>query len=252
MQQQREEFYEGMIAETVYFEGYNDETIQGYFARPITESIKGGVLVIFEAFGMVEHTKELVRKFAANGYYSIAPDLYWRDGYVDPVDMRAVRKAMGELPDTQAIADMQAATNFLKNQPNCSGKIGVIGHCTRGRHSMLFACNSDDVNAAVNCYGGRVIPDELTEAMPVAVYDMLSNLKCPVLGLFGESDRNPDPEQVSKIEKRLNELDKDFSFHIYPEPVGHGFFADWRPTYDLEASTDGWERIFEFFKKHLK
>ena len=117
------------------------------FARPITESIKGGVLVIFEAFGMVEHTKELVRKFAANGYYSIAPDLYWRDGYVDPVDMRAVRKAMGELPDTQAIADMQAATNFLKNQPNCSWKIGVIGHCSGVRHSMLFACNSDAKSA---------------------------------------------------------------------------------------------------------
>ena len=223
-------------------------------ARPLGPGPYPGVVVIFEAFGMLPSTKELVRKFAASGYAAIAPDLYSRDGKMDPADMRAVMQAMGGVPDSRAIADMEAAAGFLRALPGCNGKIGCIGHCSGGRHSLLFACNSDSLSAAVDCYGGRVIPepDQLTPAQPVPVIDMIERLSCPLLGLFGEADQNPTPAHVAQLEQELKKHGKAYDFTTYPGDVPHGFFADWRPSYRQEAAVDGWERILAFYGKHLK
>ena len=159
---------------------------------------------------------------------------------------------MGGVPDIRAIGDLEGAATFLKNHPTCSGTLGSIGHCSGGRHSLLFACNSSSLRAAIDCYGGRVVTDELTPAMPKAVVDMIPDLDCPVLGLFGASDGNPTPDQVERLESELIKHKKRHEFINYPEPVGHAFFADYRPSYNQEAATDGWMRILVFFEEHLK
>lgn len=242
----------GLTAEEVRFPGHQAETIEGYLARPHADGPVPGVIVIHEAFGLVQHTRELVHKFAAAGYMALAPNLYSRTGVFDPADMRAVMQAMGGLPDAQAIGDLEGAANYLKSMPACNGRIGSIGHCSGGRHSLLFACNTRSLAAAVTCYGGRVIPDELTPAMPKAVIDLVPDLSCPLLGLFGEADANPSPEHVARLESELKRHGKEYEFKSYPAPVGHGFFADYRPSYNQEAAVDGWERIFAFFEKHLR
>jgi carboxymethylenebutenolidase len=240
-----------MIAETVRFPGHKGEIIDGYTARPLGPGPYPGVIVIHEAFGMVEHTRELARKFAAAGYVAVAPNLYSRIGMVDPADMRSVMQAMGGLADSQAIGDLEGAASFFMEQPTGNGKLGCIGHCSGGRHTLLFACNTRSLSAAVDCYGGRVVTDELTPTMPKAVVDMVSGLSCPLLGLFGEADRNPNPEHVTRIEAELKKHRKQYELKSYPAPVGHGFFADYRPSYNQEAAVDGWSRIFTFYSKHL-
>ena len=242
----------GLIAEDVRFTGHHGELIDGYSARPLGDGPFPGVLVIFEAFGMVYHTRELVRKFAAAGYVAVAPDLYTRIDGVDPNNMDTVRPAMMGTPDAQAIGDMEGAISFLKAMPQSNGKVGSIGHCSGGRHSFLMACNSKNLDAAVDCYGGAVVTDETSEARPTPVIDMVADVGCPVLGLFGEADGNPSPEHVARIEEELKKHGKTYELHSYPAPVGHGFFADYRPSYSQEAAVDGWRRVFEFFGKHLR
>ncbi len=243
--------YEGIIAETVSFPGHNGDVINGYVARPLGPGPYPGVVLIMEAFGLVTHTKEQARKFAAAGYATITPDLYSREGPVDPADVRAVMAAMGGNPDSQAIGDLEGAAGYLKALPVCTGKIGAIGHCSGGRHTVLFACNTSSLSAAVDCYGGRVIQDELTEAMPVAVIDMIERLSCPLLGLFGAEDANPNPKHVARLDAELKKHNKTYEFHSY-ENAGHGFFADYRPSYRVEAANDGWNKIFTWFDKYLK
>jgi len=116
---------------------------------------------------------------------------------------------------------------------------------------MLLAANAH-IDAAVDCYGGGVVTEDRTEARPQPVVDMVAGVSCPVLGLFGETDRNPNPEQVATLEAAMHAQGKDFEQHTYPAPVGHGFFADYRASYSQEAAVDGWRRIFEFFGKHLR
>jgi carboxymethylenebutenolidase len=104
----------------------------------------------------------------------------------------------------------------------------------------------------VDCYGGRVITDELTPKQPKAVIDMVVNLNSPLLGLFGELDQNPSPQHVSRLGEELKKHHKEFIFKSYPPDVGHGFFADYRPSYRQVAAVDGWNHIFDFFGKYLR
>lgn len=242
--------YEGMIAEAVTYPGMGGDAIDAYLARPLGPGPFPGVLVIQEVFGLVTHIKEIARRFAARGYIAIAPELYTRVGPPDPTDMASVGPKMMALPDAQAVADLEAAIDFLKAMPQSNGKVGAIGFCSGGRHTLLLACQSTRVDAAVDCWGGRTVEGEVTALRPALPIDLIPNLGCPLLGIFGEEDTNPTAEHVERLRQRLTEHKKDFEFKVYPN-AGHAFFADYRPSYRQEAAVDAWARVYEFFGKHL-
>ena len=97
-----------------------------------------------------------------------------------------------------------------------------------------------------------VVMDEeaLNPNHPVAPLDYTKDLSCPILGLFGEEDRSPTPEQVAIHEAELKKYGKTYEFHMYPD-AGHGFFYYNRPNYRQQQAVDGWEKIFAFLAKHL-
>ena len=80
--------------------------------------------------------------------------------------------------------------------------------------------------------------------------DQLPNLRCPLLGLFGNEDKTPSPEHVDELERLLTEHGKPYEFHRYDD-AGHAFFSVDRPAYRVAAANDGWERIADFFAAHL-
>lgn len=244
--------YEGMLAETVMIRGDGGDPVGAYMAKRLGPGLYPGVVVIHEAFGLVEHIKELVRKFAFYGYIAIAPDLFFRENPTDPDDTVAVVQRMGGLPDARVIQDLEGAVSALRSVATCSDKIGCIGYCSGGRHVLLFACNSKSLSAAVDCYGGRVVTEEVTPNQPRPVIDMISGLNCPLLGLFGQMDKNPSPEHVAALEQELKKYGKEYEFHTYEGDVGHGFFAPYRPSYRQAAAVDGWKRIFDFFGRKLQ
>lgn len=243
--------YEGMLAETVSLTGYGGDLVSGYMARPLTPGYHPGVIVIHEVFGLVEHTRELVRKFAAHGFIGVAPNLYHREGPGELEEVLTKVREAGGAPDDRVIWDLEGAVAALRFVHSFNGKTGCIGHCSGGRQTLLFACNTQSLFAAVDCYGGRVITDELTPNQPRAVIDMVPDLSCPLLGLFGEADQNPSPDHVARLESELKSNGKQYEFKTYPGDTGHGFFADYRPSYRQEAAVDGWQRIFDFFGRHL-
>ena len=71
-----------------------------------------------------------------------------------------------------------------------------------------------------------------------------------MLGIFGNEDRAPSPEQVDLHEAELKKHGKNYEFHRY-DGAGHGFTYYHRPMYRVEQALDAWEKIFAFFKKHL-
>ena len=244
--------YEGMLAETVQFRGHDGDQISGYLARPLGAGPYPGVIVIHEVFGLVAHIKEVARRMAAHGYASLAPDLHHREGPGDMDDVAAAVRAAGGVPDARCIGDIEGALALLRSLPYCNGKVGAIGFCSGGRQTYLVACNIPTLDAAVDCYGGRVVaaPAELSERQPKAPISMTEGLRCPLLGLFGAEDTSPSPEQTEMIEQELQRHGKTYDFHTY-ENAGHGFFAHYRPSYRQHAAVDGWRRVFEWFDKYL-
>jgi carboxymethylenebutenolidase len=93
--------------------------------------------------------------------------------------------------------------------------------------------------------------EELSPAHPVAPIDYTADLQAPLLGLFGNDDRHPSPEQVSLHEAELKRHGKTYEFYRY-DGAGHGFFYYHTPMYRPEAAMDGWEKIFDFFGRHLQ
>lgn len=226
--------------------------MQAYLARPAEDGPRGGVVVIHHMPGYDRATKEIVRRFAELGYDAICPNLYWREAPgATPDDAAATARARGGVPDDRLVGDVSGATAYLRTLPTSNGRVGVIGYCSGGRQSVLAACNID-LDAAVDCYGAFVT-GRPPDGYPVPVtnlVDQLPNLRCPLLGLFGNEDAYPSPEHVDELDTLLKENGKDYEFHRY-DNAGHGFFAVNRQMYRVEAANDGWERIAEFYATHL-
>jgi carboxymethylenebutenolidase len=224
--------------------------IEAYLAKPLDTPIKGGVVVIHHAPGYDEGTKEITRRFATWGYAAVMPNLNHRVAPgADPDDAAAASRAGGGKTDDELVTDVADAVAYLKAEG--AAKVGVIGHCSGGRQSVL-AATEVDLDAAVDCYGGFVLMDSPPDSpLPrKSLRDKLPNLRSPLLGLFGNDDSNPGPKEVDELDELLTELGKEHEFHRY-DGAGHAFFAADRPSYRVEAANDGYRRIRAFFARHL-
>jgi carboxymethylenebutenolidase len=232
--------------------------IPGYRALPLKPKGKlPVVLVVHEIFGVHEHIKDVCRRFAKAGYYAIAPELFARQGDVSKLsdNKEIFSKVVSKVPDAQVLSDLDAAVAFAKKEPHTDvSKLAVTGFCWGGRIVWLYAAQQPSLKAAVAWYGK--IAGEKDELHPRFPTDVVSQLKAPVLGLYGAKDQGIPVETVQQQAQALaassNAVAKASSIHLYPE-AGHAFFADYRPSFHKESAEDGWKRTLEWFKKyHVK
>ena len=244
--------YEGLLAETVMMHGANGDMINAYYARPLGPGPFPAMVLVHHMPGWDEWYREATYKFAHHGYATLSPNLYFREGHGTPEDVAAKARAGGGVADAQVIGDLGGAAQFLQAQPYVNGKVGIFGTCSGGRHAYLAACRTQSFDALVDCWGGRIVMSEgeLSPKQPVAPIDYTPDLACPILGIFGDEDRSPTPEQVAQHEEALKKLSKPYEFHMYPK-AGHGFFYYDRPNYRQEQTVDGWKKVFAFLEKHL-
>ena len=243
------DMYEGMLAETVTYAGHHGESINGYLARPLGPGPFPGLVLVHHMPGWDEWYREATRKFAHHGYVAFSPNLYFRAGHAAPEDVTAkVRAAGGD----QVVVDLTGARQYLESLPYSNGKVAIFGTCSGGRHAYLAACRAPGFAAVLDLWGGRVVApaDQLTPKQPVAPVEYTKDLSCPLLGLFGQEDQSPSPEQVAQHEAELKKHGKQYEFHMYPN-AGHGFFYYDRPAYRQEQAVDGWKKVFAFLEKHL-
>jgi carboxymethylenebutenolidase len=226
-----------LSSETVHFAGPAGN-LNAYVSRPKDRKNLGTVVVIHENRGLVGHIKDVARRFAKDGFAAIAVDCMGRVGGSDQYNgSDAATEAIKKVTPAMVAEDLTAAVAYMKKQGYVNGKVGVVGYCSGGRQTFLVAC-SLDVDAAVDCYGGRVD------------IDLAPGLRCPLLGLFGAEDQNPSPDDVAAMAEALEAEGKTFDFHSYDD-AGHAFFSVDRPAYRPEAAKDGWKRIWAFFGQHL-
>src|SRR4051812_22349228 len=222
----------GVTSEIVTIEGGGGDQIHAYVARPKGDASRGGIVAIHHMPGWDEFYFEFSDRLARHGYDVICPDLYCRYGHATPDDVAATVRSQGGVHDDAVVADCQAARRWLEALPTNNGKIGIIGSCSGGRHAVLTASLVPGFAAVVDLWGGGVVqpPDQLSEARPVAPIDYTSKLDAPLLGIFGNEDQSPTPEQVDQHEAELKKHGKTYDFHRY-DGAGHGFFYFNYPIY---------------------
>jgi carboxymethylenebutenolidase len=239
-------------AGTITITADGGDEIEAYLAEPVEGPPGGGVILNHHAPGFDAGTKEFARRFATWGYTAIVPNLNHRIAPgAPPDDASAAARAQGGKNDAEYVRDVTGAVDYLRSLATTNGKVGVIGHCSGGRQAVLAAC-SVDLDAAVDCYGAFVV-GSAPEGFPLrmtSLEPLLPRLSCPLLGLFGNDDSHPSPDQVAELDKQLTEHGKEHEFHSY-DGAGHAFFSVERPSYRSDAAADGWERIRDFFGRHL-
>jgi carboxymethylenebutenolidase len=243
---------DSLSAETITIAGHGGDDVEAYISSSHDEERRGGVVVIHHMPGYDRSTKEIVRRFAELGYDAICPNLYHREAPgADPADAAATARAQGGVPDERLVGDVAGAADHLRSLAHSNGRVGVIGYCSGGRQSVLAACHLD-LDAAVDCYGAYVL-GEAPQEFPLrlkGLETLLPNLSCPLLGLFGNDDKYPSPAEVAELDRILTEYGKEHEFHGY-DGAGHAFFSVERPSYRSDAAADGWQRIREFYGRHL-
>jgi carboxymethylenebutenolidase len=239
-------------AETVQIEGAGGDQVEAYLAQPLDAGSRGSVVVIHHMPGYDEGMLEITRRFAAHGYLAICPNLYTREAPgAAPDDAAAAARASGGVPDDRLVGDVAGAAAHLRSLPSSNGKVGTIGYCSGGRQSFLAATELE-LQAAVDCYGAFVT-GTLPEGFPFAIGPLahrVPDLRAPLLGLFGNEDKYPSPEDVDELDRLLTEAGKEHEFHRY-DGAGHAFFSTDRPAYRQSAAVDGWQQIWSFFGRHL-
>jgi carboxymethylenebutenolidase len=242
----------GITAEITTYPAGGGHDSHAYVVRPKGAGPFPGVVVVHHMPGWDEFYQEFSERLGRHGYLVICPDLYDRAGHGLPDDVAAKIRAEGGVHDETVVADCAAALKWLRADPGCTGRVGIIGSCSGGRHSLLVASLVEGFSAVVDLWGGGVImsPDQLSPARPVAPIDYTDRLSAPLLGIFGNDDQFPTPEQVDAHEAELKKHGKEYEFHRY-DGAGHGFFYYHTPAYRPSPAMDGWNKVFEFFGSKL-
>ena len=216
-----------------------------YIGRP-SPGRSPAVIVAQHAGGVDDFICGMCDRFAEAGLVAVAPDLYHREG---PRSADDPMTRMGRLRDDQIVRDMDAAVAHAKALGEVDGeRLGVTGFCMGGRVAYLMAASSTAFSAAIVFWGGNIMNAWGDGPAPFELTDRIS---CPVLGIFGEDDPNPNPADVAKIDADMTRFGKAHEFHSYPG-AGHAFMNERRPSYRPEAAADAWRRSVEWFVRYLK
>ena len=221
-------------------------SLKGYQAFPPGGGPWPGVVVLHEAFGLNDDTRQQTDRLAAAGYLALAPDLFTDGGA-----LRCLRAtfAAHQSGHGQAFDDIEAARTHLAARADCTGRVGVIGFCLGGGFALMAAARGFDV-AAPN-YG--VLPKDLPAALQGA---------CPVVASYGGRDLGLRGA-ASRLEAALTTAGVEHDVKEYPG-ARHSFMNQHqgaplavldvvaRLRYDRAASLDAWTRILRFFGQHLR
>jgi carboxymethylenebutenolidase len=209
---------------------------------------RGGIVLVQEAFGVNDHIEDVARRFAAEGWLTVAPHLFHRTG--DPTfgydDMSVVMPHMQALTAEGVLADIDAALDHLTAQGIPPARIGVVGFCMGGTVALVTAARRP-VGAAVTFYGGGVTEGRF--GFPPLVEEA-TRLGAPWLGLYGDLDQGIPVDGVEQLREAAAGSGQTTGIVRYPE-AGHGFHCDQRASFESKSAEDAWARTLAWFNEHL-
>lgn len=224
--------------------------LRGYRAMPAGSGPFPVVLVGAEVFGLNHYMKDVCRRLAKAGYYAIVPDLYTRKA--DLTKMTSIAEArpiVNSKADTELVADYDATVEFARASGKADvGRTAITGFCRGGRTTLVYAAANPKLKAGVAWYGP--LGGEINEYTPKTAADRATELKVPILGLYGAKDAGVPAASVEKFFDALKAAGTPAELVMYPD-AGHAFHSDFRPdSYRKADAEDGWKRMLAWFKKY--
>lgn len=222
----------------IRFKGPGSDLL-GYVARPTAPGTYPGILVIHENRGLVEHIKDVTRRYAGEGFIALALDLVSRAGG-SKSDTTANTGALGSAKIEDLVADVNAYVGYLKTLDGVkAGGVGVTGFCFGGGYTWEAVASSADVKAAVPYYG----------TVRAAILPQLATTKAAVLAVYGALDTRIT-SQSEQVRTELAKTGRPFDVQIY-QGANHAFFNDTGGSYNADAAKDAWTKTLAWFRAQL-
>jgi carboxymethylenebutenolidase len=218
-----------------------DVNLSGYLSKPKKKGKYPAILVVHENRGLNDHTRDVARRFASEGFVALAVDaLSRKGGTASMTTPEKVREAFAAIPVNDVISDLNAGLNFLNTHGNVKkNKLASIGFCWGGARSFMLSTAENKLAAAVVFYGTAPTEAELAK------------VHCPVFGVYGEKDERIT-SKVPEVDSAMKKLKKPYEFKIYKE-AQHAFFNDTNgERFNSEAAKDAWIQTLAFLRKNLK
>lgn len=239
---------EGIEASEIKIKSGNIE-IPAYQAMPKEKKNLTPLIICHEIFGVHEHIRDVCRRFAKLGYYAISPYLYARHGEVANIKdiPTIISEVVSKVTVAEVNADLDATVKYLHGTKKANmPRLIVTGFCWGGKATWMYAAHNPKIKCAIAWYGSLVNPPEQKSQSPI---DIAQQLKVPVLGLYAGKDKNISLDHVAQMEKALAKGKSKSKIIIYPD-VEHGFFADYRPSYQKSAAEQALSEMLQWIKKH--
>ncbi len=226
-----------------------DGKLPAYFARPAKGSDFPTILVIEEIFGVHEYIKDVCRRLAKLGYMAVAPELYARLADLSKMTDtgQIFRDVILKAPDATVMSDLDSSAAWAFAHGGDRARLGVIGFCRGGRDVWLYNAHNKNLKAAVAFYGP--LGGERTAIQPKTALDVAGLINAPQLCLYGAKDPSIPQDAVRQAEATAKAAGKTIDVVVYPD-AGHGFHADYRPSYVPADAKDGWTRAMAWFSDH--
>ena len=225
-----------------------DGTLPAYYARPTGAGPFPTVLVIEEIFGVQDYIKDTCRRFAKLGYMAVATELYARNGDLSKASgFDQIGPIIAKAPTATTFTDLDSSAAWAAANHGSADRLFVTGFCRGGRLTWLYSSHNPKLRAAVAWYGP--IMGDVTPIQPQGPLDIAGDLKCPLLGLYGAKDTGIKVEDVQKAAAKAKAAGKTVEIVVYPNS-GHGFHADYRPSFVAADAADGWSRLQAWFKQY--
>jgi carboxymethylenebutenolidase len=240
---------------------HGDLEISAYLARPETSEPLPAVIVLQEIFGVNHHIRDVVERFAREGYVAIAPALYQRTapgfeiGYTKE-DITLGRSYAQQTTAEELLGDIQATIDYLKAENSFqewtilqskAQAIGCIGFCFGG-HVAYLAATLPDIKATASFYGARIAL--WTPGGGAPTLTRTSEIAGTIYTFFGAEDASIPPDQVAEIRAELEQHQIKHKVLVY-EGAGHGFFCNARDSYNPFAAAVAFQEVQQLFQQEL-
>ena len=231
-----------------------DLEIAAYLAAPTGEGSYPGIVVVQEIFGVNAHIRDVTERIAKLGYVAVAIAIFQRfapgftTGYTAE-DVEIGRKYAQQTKASELLSDIQAAINYLKDQPQVrKDTFGCIGFCFGG-HVAYLAATLPDIKATAAFYGAGIAVRTPGGGSPTVT--RTPEISGTLYAFFGMDDASIPAQEVEQIEAELEKNNVPHRVFRY-DGAEHGFFCDRRQSYNPTAAADAWQQVKQLFQQVLQ
>lgn len=232
-----------------------DGIMPTFVARPDGAGPFPAIMLYMDAPGIREELRDFTRRFAAEGYYVLLPDMYYRLGHIrfnlpkrtDNM-MTMIHAARTSLTNGGVMDDTRGMFAAMAKDPAASdGPAGCVGYCMSGAYAVTAAGTFPErIAAAVSQYGVDIYCDA-----PDSPHLLAGSIKGELYLAFAEHDEWVPPHVVPALTQSLEEAGVTYGLKTYPA-THHGFSFPQRPVYDRDAAEAMWQIMFDLYARRLR